>query len=34
MEEVNALLDDIESKIIAEQKLGKTVPYISVDNTC
>jgi Cu2+-exporting ATPase len=26
-------LDDIESKIIAEQKLGKTVPYISVDNT-
>jgi Cu+-exporting ATPase len=34
MEEVNASVsDDIESKIIAEQKLGKTVSYISVDNT-
>jgi Cu+-exporting ATPase len=33
MEQVNASVsDDIESKIIAEQKLGKTVSYISVDN--
>jgi Cu+-exporting ATPase len=34
MEEVNtSVSEDIESKIIAEQKLGKTVSYISVDNS-
>jgi Cu2+-exporting ATPase len=32
MEQVNAnVSDDLESKIIAEQKLGKTVSYIAVD---
>ncbi len=32
MEQVNASVsDDLESKIIAEQKLGKTVSYVSVD---
>ncbi|MFV7234462.1 heavy metal translocating P-type ATPase [Flavobacterium sp. ZB4R12] len=32
MEQVNAtVLDELENKIIAEQKLGKTVSYISVD---
>jgi Cu2+-exporting ATPase len=32
MEQVNAnVSDDLENKIIAEQKLGKTVSYISVD---
>jgi len=32
MEKVNAIIpDDLNTKIIAEQKLGKTVSYISVD---
>ena len=32
MEQVNATVaDDLENKVIAEQKLGKTVSYISVD---
>ena len=32
MEQVNATVsDDLESKIIAEQKLGKTVSYISIE---
>jgi Cu2+-exporting ATPase len=32
MEQVKALIsDDIENKIVAEQKLGKTVSYIAVD---
>ena len=34
MEQVNATVsDDLETKIIAEQKLGKTVSYISIDGT-
>jgi Cu+-exporting ATPase len=34
MEQVNSTVsDDLETKIIAEQKLGKTVSYISVDGT-
>jgi Cu+-exporting ATPase len=33
MEQVNAIVsDELENQIIAEQKLGKTVSYISVDN--
>lgn len=33
MEEINCKpLDDLELKVIAEQKLGKTVSYIAVDN--
>ncbi len=33
MEQVKASIsDDLESKIIAEQKLGKTVSYIAIDN--
>lgn len=32
MEQVNATVaDDLENKVIAEQKLGKTVSYISID---
>jgi Cu2+-exporting ATPase len=33
MEQENATItDDVETKVIAEQKLGKTVSYIAVDN--
>ena len=34
MEQVNATIsEDLENKIIAEQKLGKTVSYITIDGT-
>jgi Cu+-exporting ATPase len=34
MEQVGAVIDaEIDTKVVAEQKLGKTVSYISVDNT-
>ncbi|TDE06356.1 heavy metal translocating P-type ATPase [Flavobacterium hiemivividum] len=34
MEQVGAVIDaEIDSKVVTEQKLGKTVSYISVDNT-
>ncbi|NGY36245.1 heavy metal translocating P-type ATPase [Flavobacterium sp. XN-5] len=34
MEQVGALIDaEIDTKVVVEQKLGKTVSYISVDNT-